>query len=64
MKGSKGKTIIYTCLKIEDYLLPQANISFQDQRDMFSTRCYTNSLGANRRITGYNKRERKNVATF
>ena len=52
-KGSKGKTIIYTCLKMEDYLLPQANISIQDQRDIFSIRCRTNSLGANRGIIEY-----------
>ena len=38
---------------MEDYLLPQANISIQDQRDIFSIRCRTNSLGANRGIIEY-----------
>ena len=36
-----------------DYLLPQANISIEDQREIFSIRCRTNPLGANRGITEY-----------
>ena len=31
-----------------DYLCPEANMSLKDQREMFSIRCRTNSLGANR----------------
>ena len=37
--GSKGKTIKYISLRMADYLLPEANISLQDQRDIFSIRC-------------------------
>ena len=33
-----------------DYLMPQSNISIQDQREIFSIRCRTNKLGANREI--------------
>ena len=36
-----------------DYLLPQANISLEDQREIFSIRCRTNPLGANRGIEEY-----------
>ena len=33
-----------------DYLSPAANISLKDQRELFSIRCRTNPLGANRGI--------------
>ena len=33
-----------------DYLLPQTNISIKDQRELFAIRCWTNDLGATRRI--------------
>ena len=33
-----------------DYLCPEANMSLTDQRETFSIRCRTNSLGANRGI--------------
>ena len=33
-----------------DYLLPQANLSIEDQRELFLIRCWTNDMGANRRI--------------
>ena len=33
---------------MQDYLLPQANISLKDQREIFLIRCKTNPLGANR----------------
>ena len=52
-KGSKGRSIKYTCLRMQDYLLPQANISLKDQREIFSIRCKTNPLGANRGIIEY-----------
>ena len=38
---------------MEEYLLPQENITIQDQRNKYAIRCCTNSLGANRRITEY-----------
>ena len=47
-RGSKGRSIKYTCLRMQDYLLPQPNISLKDQREIFSIRCKTNPLGANR----------------
>ena len=53
LQGSKGRHIKYSNLKMEDYLLPQANISIEDQRDIFSIRCRTNPLGANRGILEY-----------
>ena len=43
----------YACLKMEDYLLPEANIFIQDQREIFAIRCRTNPLGANRGLTEY-----------
>ena len=49
-KGSKGSGIKYTCLSMADYLCPEADISLKDQRELFSIRCRTNSLGANRGI--------------
>ena len=36
-----------------DYLHPQANMSLEDQREIFSVRCRTNNLGANRGIIEY-----------
>ena len=51
--GSKGADIIYTCLEMAEYLLPQSNISLEDQREMFSIRCRTNQMGANRGIEEY-----------
>ena len=36
-----------------EYLLPQSNISLEDQREMFSIRCRMNNLGANRGIEEY-----------
>ena len=51
--GSKGAGINYNCLEMADYLLPQANISLEDQRESFSIRCRTNALGANRGIEEY-----------
>ena len=52
-KGSKGRDIKYTSLEMADYLLPQANMSLTDQRELFSVRCHTNDLGANRGIIEY-----------
>ena len=49
-KGSKGSGINYTCLAMADYLCPEANMTLKDQREIFSIRCRTNSLGANRGI--------------
>ena len=49
-KGSKGAGINYSCLEMADYLLPQSNISLEDQREIFAIRCRTNPLGANRGI--------------
>ena len=36
-----------------DYLLPQANLSLEDQRDIFSIRCRTNDMKANIGILEY-----------
>ena len=36
-----------------DYLMPQSNISIKDQREIFSIRCRTNKLGANRGIVEF-----------
>ena len=52
-KGSKGREIVYTSLEMAEYLLPQANMSIVDQRGLFSIRCRTNTLGANRGIIEY-----------
>ena len=52
-KGSKGRDISYTSLGMADYLLPQANMSIGDQRELFSIRCRTNIMGANRGIIEY-----------
>ena len=52
-KGSKGREIKYTSLEMADYLLPQAHMSLKDQRELFSVRCHTNDLGANRGIMEY-----------
>ena len=52
-RGSKGVDIRYACLEVADYLLPQSNISLEDQREMFSIRCRTNQMGANRGIEEY-----------
>ena len=52
-RGSKGRSIKYTCLRMQDYLLPQSNIYLKDQREIFSIRCKTNPLGANRGIIEY-----------
>ena len=38
---------------MSDYLLPQANMTIVDQRELFSLRCRTNTLGANRGIIEY-----------
>ena len=48
--GSKGVDIKYSILQMADYLLPQANLSIEDQRELFSIRCRTNDMGANRGI--------------
>ena len=52
-QGSKGAGIKYNCLEMVDYLLPLANISLEDQREIFSIRCRTNAFGANRGIDNY-----------
>ena len=52
-KGSKGRDIQYNSLEMADYLHPQANMSLEDQREIFSVRCRTNDLGANRGIIEY-----------
>ena len=49
-RGSKGEGIKYECLQMADYLMPQSNMSIKDQRELFSIRCRTNKLGANRGI--------------
>ena len=51
--GSKGKTIKYGSLRMADYLLPEANISLKDQREIFSIRCRINPFGANRGLIEY-----------
>ena len=48
--GSKGVEIKYTGLQMAEYLLPQTNMSIEDQRELFAIRCRTNDLGANRGI--------------
>ena len=50
MNGSKGRDIQYSCMYMADYLLPQAGISLEDQNELFSLRCRTNKMGANRGI--------------
>ena len=50
-KGSKGRDIQYNSLEMADYLHPPTNMSLEDQREIFSLRCHTNNLGANK---GYN----------
>ena len=35
-------------LTIADYLLPEAGKSIEDQKELFSIRCRTNPMGANR----------------
>ena len=52
-KGSKVRDIKYTSLEMADYLLPHANMLLTDQRELFSVRCQTNDLGANRGIIEY-----------
>ena len=49
----QGRDISYTSLGMADYLLPQANMSIVDQRELFSIRCRTNNMGANRGIIEY-----------
>jgi hypothetical protein len=49
-RGSKGDGIKYEILQMADYLMPQSNMSIKDQRELFSRRCRTNKLGANREI--------------
>ena len=51
--GSKGKLIEYSSLTMADYLLPDAGFSLKDQRELFSIRCRTNEMKANRGITEY-----------
>jgi hypothetical protein len=48
MAGRKGKYIKYLRLTIADYLLPEADMSLEDQQELFSIRCRTNPMGANR----------------
>ena len=51
--GSKGAEIKYESLQMADYLLPQANLSLEDQREIFSIRCGTNDMKANIGILEY-----------
>ena len=37
-------------MSMADYLLPRAGISLEDQYELFSIRCRTNKMGANRGI--------------
>ena len=53
LQRSRGRCIKYSSLKMEDYLLPKANISIEDQRNIFSKRCWTNLLGASSGIIEY-----------
>ena len=48
LKGSKGRSTKYDSLQIEDYLLPEANISIQDKKKkkICAKRCRTNPFGA------------------
>ena len=48
INGSKGREIQYPCMSMADYLLPQAGISLEDHYELFSIRCRTNKMGANR----------------
>ena len=50
INGSKGRDIQYSCMSMADYLLPQAGISLENQYELFSIRCRTNTMGANRGI--------------
>ena len=50
INGSKGREIHYSCMSMADYLLPQAGICLEDQYELFSIRCRTNTMGANRGI--------------
>ena len=45
--------IKYESLQMADYLLLQANLSLEDQRDIFSIRCRTNDMKANIGILEY-----------
>ena len=38
LRGSKGDGIKYKSLQMADYLIPQANMSIKDQRELFSIR--------------------------
>ena len=40
-------------LTMAEYLLPEANLSIEEQREVFSIRCRSNPLPANRGITEY-----------
>ena len=51
--GSKGTEIKYSSLQMADYLLPQANLSIEEQREIFSIRCRTNDMKANIGILEY-----------
>ena len=51
----KGRHISYTNLSMAEYLLPEANFSLKDQRELFSIRCRTNPMLANRGILEYCK---------
>ena len=53
--GKKRRNIKYTSLKMAEYLLPEANFSLKDQRELFSIRCRTNLMPANRVIVEYCK---------
>jgi hypothetical protein len=55
VNGKKGRNIEYTSLKMAEYLLPEANFSLKDQRELFSIRCRTNLMPANRGIVEYCK---------
>ena len=48
IEGRKGRSIKQSSLSMADYLLPEAGISLEDQRELFSIRCRTNPIGANR----------------
>ena len=51
----KGRHISYTNLSMAEYLLPEANFSLKDQRELFAIRCRTNPMPANRGTVEYCK---------
>ena len=46
-RGSKGNTIEYQSVALQDYLNPYSNLNIEDQRFLFSLRCEVNPLSAN-----------------